>query len=139
MIGSSADGDLIAGVACRTGCGGQPGKFPSKGGKTAMMEVTNYLKENWPCRAYPTAPGAPWEKVKPGVVSIAPAADAMIVPFYLEADRAWFFNSWDRFFIPKPFARVTLRYDNMIRLSCPVRKPNLRRSGNKSKPGCCRD
>ncbi len=118
MISSSADGDLIAGVARRTGWRPARGSS-SKGGKTAMMEVTNYLKETGLAAHILDGPRGPMGKVKPGAVSIALAADAMIVPFYLEADRAWFFNSWDRFFIPKPFARVTLRYDNMIRLSPP--------------------
>lgn len=33
------------------------------------------------------------------------------------ADRAWFFNSWDRFMLPKPFPRVTIRFDDPIALS----------------------
>ena len=41
----------------------------------------------------------------------------MIVPFYVSADRAWYFNSWDRFMLPKPFSRVRLRFDEMIRLA----------------------
>jgi len=58
--------------------------------------------------------GKVWDKVKAGAISIALAAEAVIVPFYVSADRAWYFNSWDKFFIPKPFARVTLRYDKII-------------------------
>jgi lysophospholipid acyltransferase (LPLAT)-like uncharacterized protein len=30
----------------------------------------------------------------------------------MAADRAWRLNSWDRFIIPKPFARVTVAYGN---------------------------
>ncbi|MFA7177422.1 MAG: hypothetical protein WC114_09240, partial [Smithellaceae bacterium] len=33
------------------------------------------------------------------------------------ADRAWYFRSWDRFMLPKPFARVTLRYGDMLDLA----------------------
>jgi len=35
------------------------------------------------------------------------------------ADRAWYFNSWDRFMMPKPFAKVTLHFGNMIDLDTP--------------------
>jgi lysophospholipid acyltransferase (LPLAT)-like uncharacterized protein len=50
------------------------------------------------------------------LIRIAHAADAVIVPFYIIADQAWYFKSWDRFMLPKPFSRVTLRFGDMIRL-----------------------
>ena len=118
MISRSADGDLIAGVARRTGWRPARGSS-SKGGKTAMMEVINYLKETGLAAHILDGPQGPIGKVKPGAISIALATGAAIVPFYVEADRAWYFNSWDRFFIPKPFARVKLKYDQMIFLSPP--------------------
>jgi lysophospholipid acyltransferase (LPLAT)-like uncharacterized protein len=41
----------------------------------------------------------------------------VIVPVFTSADRAWYFDSWDRFMIPKPFARVTLRFGRMMDLA----------------------
>jgi len=38
------------------------------------------------------------------------------MPFYVCADRAWYFNSWDRFLLPKPFATVTLSFGDAIKL-----------------------
>ena len=35
-------------------------------------------------------------------------AQAPIVPYVMKADRVWRFKSWDRFQVPKPFARVTI-------------------------------
>ena len=58
--------------------------------------------------------------IKPGVIQLARAANAILVPFYLTTDRAWVFNSWDRFFLPKPGARVTVRFGEPLRLK-PVR------------------
>jgi lysophospholipid acyltransferase (LPLAT)-like uncharacterized protein len=55
--------------------------------------------------------------IKAGVVSLARAAGAVVVPFYATADRAWYFNSWDRFMLPKPFARVTLRFGEILDLT----------------------
>ncbi len=118
MISRSADGDLIAGVAGRTGWRPARGSS-SKGGKTAMMEVISHLKETGLAAHILDGPRGPIGKVKAGAISIALAADAVIVPFYISADRAWYFNSWDKFFIPKPFARVTLRYDKIIKLQTP--------------------
>ena len=48
-------------------------------------------------------------------ISIARATGAAVVPFYASADRAWYLKSWDRFLLPKPFARVTLRFGEMMR------------------------
>ncbi len=118
MISKSADGDLIAGVASRTGWRPARGSS-SRGGKSAMMEVMEKLKETGLAAHIMDGPRGPMGKVKAGAISIALAADAVIVPFYVSADKAWYFNSWDKFFIPKPFARVTLHYDNMISLSPP--------------------
>ncbi|MGZ6229839.1 MAG: lysophospholipid acyltransferase family protein, partial [Syntrophales bacterium] len=33
------------------------------------------------------------------------------------SDRAWYFNSWDHFMLPKPFARVSLRFGEMLDLT----------------------
>ena len=118
MISRSADGDLIAGVASRTGWRPARGSS-SKGGKSAMMEVIDKLKETGLAAHIMDGPRGPVGKVKAGAISIALAADAVIVPFYVSADSAWYFNSWDKFFIPKPFANVTLRYDRMIRVEPP--------------------
>jgi len=35
---------------------------------------------------------------------------------YAVADKAWYFKSWDRFCVPKPFAKVTIRYGEMIKI-----------------------
>jgi len=61
-------------------------------------------------------PRGPAGRVKTGLIPLAQAADAVIVPFTVSADRAWTMNSWDRFMLPKPFARVRLRFDRPIRL-----------------------
>jgi lysophospholipid acyltransferase (LPLAT)-like uncharacterized protein len=115
MISRSVDGDFIAAVASRSGWRPARGSS-SRGGKSAMMEVISHLKETGLAAHILDGPRGPIGKVKAGALSIALAADAVIVPFYLSADRAWYFNSWDKFFIPKPFAKVTLKYGQMIYL-----------------------
>ncbi len=66
-------------------------------------------------------PRGPAGEVKAGVIRMAYATNAVIVPFYVTADRAWYFNSWDRFMLPKPFSRVVLRFGNMMTLA-PLRQ-----------------
>jgi lysophospholipid acyltransferase (LPLAT)-like uncharacterized protein len=40
-----------------------------------------------------------------------------MVPVAVSTSRAWRLRSWDRFVIPKPFARVTVAYSEAIRVS----------------------
>ena len=62
-------------------------------------------------------PRGPAGKIKAGIIRLAHAADAVIVPLYTLADRSWYFNSWDNFLLPKPFARVSLSYSTMIKFN----------------------
>jgi lysophospholipid acyltransferase (LPLAT)-like uncharacterized protein len=47
--------------------------------------------------------------VKAGIIRMAHESHAAIVPFSVTADRELFFNSRDRFMLPLPFSRFTLR------------------------------
>ncbi|WDP93093.1 MAG: lysophospholipid acyltransferase family protein [Desulfobacter sp.] len=114
MISRSRDGDLISGVANRTGWH-TPRGSSSRGGKEAMGTMIDHVKTYGFGAHILDGPTGPIGKVKPGVIKMALDTRAFLVPFYTEADRAWFFNSWDRFMVPKPFARVTLRFDAPIR------------------------
>lgn len=116
MISRSSDGNLIAAVAQRTGWHPARGSSSSNG-KTAMNQIIADLKESGLAAHIVDGPRGPMGKVKAGAIRIALEAEAAIVPFYIIADRAWYFNSWDKFFLPKPFANVTLRYGEMIRLN----------------------
>ena len=70
-------------------------------------------------------PRGPAQKVKPGVIRLAHVSDAAIVPVYIAAKRAWYFNSWDRFLLPKPFSNVILKFGNLIKLETTDDKQNF--------------
>ena len=59
-------------------------------------------------------PRGPAGIVKRGAIYLAKDAEAMIVPIHATAKKAWHFNSWDRFFLPKPFSKVIIRFGEMI-------------------------
>jgi len=113
MISQSRDGALIAGVANRTGWH-TPRGSSSKGGREAMSEMIDHLK----CYRFGAqildGPRGPMGEVKPGVIKMAKESGAILVPFYVSSDKAWFFNSWDRFMLPRPFSRVTLSFGDEI-------------------------
>ncbi len=113
MISQSRDGELIAGVANRTGWHTARGSS-SKGGKEAMAEMIDHLNRYRFGAHILDGPRGPIGKVKAGVIKMAKESGALIVPFYTFADKAWFFNSWDRFMVPKPFSQVTLLFGDAI-------------------------
>ncbi len=113
MISRSLDGEVITGVANRTGWYTIRGSS-SRGGRKALGDMIMKLKETGLAAHIVDGPTGPAGVVKAGVVRLANAAGAAIVPFYTSADRAWYFGSWDRFMLPKPFARVTIRFGDII-------------------------
>lgn len=113
MISQSRDGELIAGVANRSGWHTARGSS-SKRGREAMAEMIEHLDRYHFGAQILDGPRGPMGDVKPGVIKMAKESGAIIVPFYISSDKAWFFNSWDRFMLPKPFSRVTLSFGDEI-------------------------
>ena len=118
MISRSRDGELIAGVARRCGWHTVRGSS-SKGGKAALKDMIRHMRAHRLAGHVVDGPQGPMGRVKAGAIYLALAARAVIVPVTVTPDRAWFFNSWDRFFIPKPFSRVRVHFGPLIRLERP--------------------
>ncbi|HOO36949.1 MAG TPA: lysophospholipid acyltransferase family protein [Deltaproteobacteria bacterium] len=116
MISRSSDGTIIAGVARRTGWNPVLGSS-SRGGAEALKGMIKCFRLSRLAAHVVDGPRGPAGKIKAGVIRLAHAADAVIVPFFTEADRAWYINSWDNFLLPKPFSRVTLTYGDMLRFN----------------------
>lgn len=113
MISKSKDGDVIALIAEKTGWHTVRGSS-SKSGAPALKDMIAHLSR-WGLAAHILdGPRGPAGEVKPGVIRLARIEGVVVVPFYISADRAWYFKSWDRFMLPKPFARVNLRYGEML-------------------------
>lgn len=115
MISQSSDGEIIAGVAEKSGWHAVRGSS-SRGGKEALRKMIDRLRKTRLAAHIVDGPKGPAGNVKAGVIQLAKAADAVIIPFYVSADRAWYFNSWDSFFLPKPFARVVISFGGMFKL-----------------------
>ncbi len=116
MISKSTDGSIIAGVARRTGWNPVLGSS-SRGGAEALKGMIECFKQSHLAAHVVDGPRGPAGIPKAGLIRLAHAADAVIVPFYTDADKSWFFNSWDNFLLPKPFAKVKLTYGRMIKLN----------------------
>ncbi len=115
MISKSRDGDFIAGIAERSGWHPVRGSS-SRDGSKALSEMIVRLKKTRLAAHIIDGPRGPSGEVKAVLIRLANATDAVIVPFYVSGDKAWYFNSWDKFMLPKPFSRVSLHFGDMIQL-----------------------
>jgi len=122
MISKSLDGEIIAGVANRCGWYSVRGSSSRDGG-SALKEMVLRLRQNRLAVHILDGPRGPKGVVKAGAISLAYEGEACMVPTYVEAERAWYFQSWDKFMLPKPFSRVTIHFAEMIK-PMPLRSDN---------------
>ena len=115
MSSRSLDGQIAAGVAQRSGFYTVWGSS-SRGGGAALKEMISRIKRHRLAVHIVDGPRGPAGIVKAGIITMAHRADAAIVPAYAKADRAWYMHSWDKFMVPKPFARVTVNFCPKIKL-----------------------
>jgi lysophospholipid acyltransferase (LPLAT)-like uncharacterized protein len=59
-------------------------------------------------------PRGPRHELKFGVLQMAQLTGAPLIPLGTAASPAWRFNSWDRFLLPRPLARVRVAYGDPV-------------------------
>jgi lysophospholipid acyltransferase (LPLAT)-like uncharacterized protein len=114
MISQSRDGEIVGRMCKHNGWNAVRGSS-SKGGREGLKKMITNLKEARLAAHIADGPKGPSGKVKPGVIRLAHATDAVIVPVSVSAEKAWHFNSWDKFLLPKPFSNVRLGFGKMIK------------------------
>ena len=113
LASRSADGEYIARILQHWGFGVVRGSS-SSGGDTAFRELIRHLRAGRSVAVTPDGPRGPRERLKPGVLQLAQLTGAPLVPLAAAATRAWWFESWDRFLVPKPFAQLHVAYGDPV-------------------------
>ena len=98
------DGEWIARIIGKFGYGTARGSS-SRGGVRALVGLRRELKEGHPVAFTLDGPRGPARTAQPGAVWLAGATGHPILPFHIEADRAWTAKSWDKHQVPKPGRR----------------------------------
>lgn len=109
LISEHRDGEIIARMVQAWGYRPIRGSS-SRGAGRALLAMIRELEQGSVLAITPDGPRGPARKFQPGALVAAQRAHVPVVPITLNASRAWRFNSWDGFTIPKPFARVTIGY-----------------------------
>ena len=80
----------------------------SRGGARALVQLRRELAAGHGVAFTVDGPRGPARVAQAGAVWLAGATGHPILPFHLEADRAWTTKSWDRAQVPKPFGTVAV-------------------------------
>ncbi len=109
VVSEAQDGQYLAEYARRIGYCEARGSS-TRGGVRALIGVVKALRAGGAAAFTPDGPRGPRRELKGGVLLAAQRGGAMVLPLHAGADRAWRLASWDRFLVPKPFARVQIVY-----------------------------
>jgi hypothetical protein len=114
LISQSRDGEYIARVVERWGYRAIRGSS-SRGGSGALREMIKLARTGRSLAITPDGPRGPRQKLKPGVLTLAQLTGQPMIPMSASATRAWWVDArWDHFLVPKPFARVFVRYADPV-------------------------
>ena len=109
LVSQHRDGEIIARVLAAWGNSTVRGST-TRGGARALLAMIGELERGIVVAVTPDGPRGPATKFQSGALVAAQRANVPVVPLLIHADRAWRLKSWDRFMIPKFFARVTIAY-----------------------------
>ena len=126
LISASKDGDLAAGVVLLLGYTPVRGSS-TRGGQEALIALSQIVKNGFSLALSVDGPLGPRRVCKPGIVKIANSEGIAIIPLGIAVDRAWRLKSWDRFEIPKPFARITIHYPSPIFVPSEIKSGEVER------------
>ena len=108
LVSGSVDGDVPERIARAWGAEVIRGSA-NRSGALALRDQQVMMKDGFSIVTTADGPRGPQHEFKAGTVLMARIAGVPIVPIGCAADRAWYLEKrWDRFMIPKPFARIVI-------------------------------
>jgi len=116
LVSPSDDGSLVEKALTKFGYTVIRGSS-SRSGARAMRDMADALRNGRPVVVTPDGPRGPRHAMNVGVAWLARETQAPILSCAIAVDRAWRLRSWDRFTIPKPFARIFIRYGDPLRVA----------------------
>ena len=128
LVSEHADGEYITRVILRQGFGVVRGSS-TRGATRGLKGLIRAAREGHDLALTPDGPRGPARVMKPGALAVAQATGAPIVPLAVAASSAWYAGSWDRFMVPKPFARLRIAYAPPVRIGRTAGRGEVERIG----------
>jgi lysophospholipid acyltransferase (LPLAT)-like uncharacterized protein len=107
LISPSVDGELGAMMVRRLGAAVIRGSSTHTGARALRDYYQALVRDNVSPIITPDGPRGPRFKFKPGAALLAQMSGRPMLPMAYAASRAWLIK-WDKFVIPKPFARIAI-------------------------------
>ena len=105
IISQHKDGEIVAKVLSYLSI--KPLRGSSrKGARKVLLEAFRAIERGEEVQISPDGPKGPRYHINDGAVVLAQRGDLPIMTIGYRADRYWQMRSWDKFVIPKPFARI---------------------------------
>ena len=104
MVSEHRDGEYIAKAGKYMGIDAVRGSS-TRGGMRAFLTMLRMAKQGKSLGITPDGPKGPAEVVQMGTVQLAKKTGLPLRAVCYASKRYWRVNSWDRFYIPKPFTR----------------------------------
>jgi lysophospholipid acyltransferase (LPLAT)-like uncharacterized protein len=109
LASEHADGDLMGRTIVWLGFGHLKGST-SKGGARAIRELSAALRDGYDVGLTIDGPRGPRGVVQQGAIELSRITRSAILPISNTARPRHIVNSWDRFQVPYPFARIVVAY-----------------------------
>jgi hypothetical protein len=106
-VSQSSDGEYIAQVMRRFHLRPVRGSS-SRGAVSALRKLVALANRGWTAALTPDGPRGPRYSVQPGFVLVARRCGLPVHPVGVAVEPAWELNSWDRFVVPRPGARIVI-------------------------------
>jgi lysophospholipid acyltransferase (LPLAT)-like uncharacterized protein len=115
LVSASKDGGFLAAILESFGV--QPVRgSSSRRGPQALLELTTWAERGYDLSITPDGPRGPCYRVQDGVMSLAQVTGLPIVPFSAHVQWKLRMNSWDRFQVPLPCSKCTMRVGPVLRV-----------------------
>ena len=113
MVSRHQDGELVSRLVHHLGYETVRGSS-TRGGTQAALELLDKIRGGQAAAMICDGPRGPIYKMKPGTAFLAMQASATCIPTTFASSPCWILKSWDRFQIPKPFARVYILFGDPV-------------------------
>ena len=120
LISPSRDGQYVSDLVRHFGVRSVRGSTYKKGVRALMQAERVITEEKCNLSVTPDGPRGPKYKMSQGPIILASRTGRPILPLAVNSSRYWEFNSWDKFQVAKPGAKMELVFGNFINIP-----PNL--------------
>jgi lysophospholipid acyltransferase (LPLAT)-like uncharacterized protein len=113
LVSKSKDGDLLANILKRWNYKIVRGSSHI-GGSEALEMLLELINQNYSLAITPDGPTGPANKMKAGAVISAKKSNVPLILAGISCNKKIVFQSWDKFELPLPFSKVTVKYSDAI-------------------------